>query len=294
MRVYLKASDLESSTGKQLLDLSVRIAMDGKLDLDEIKALRAWLRANESNTEIAAIGYLHDIMKRVAADGVIDRDELIELHLAVERVVPPSHRPPIVEARKKRDAVRRERLKEARRVEREKEKEDRKRLREEEFARAMRLRHSFAKVAGVTFPNDDGSERQAIIRRCKSGERLILRHEPDNEYSEFAIQVLRENGEQLGHAPEYLAERICQEFESGYQAVGFLKSVTGGTPDKPTCGVNFLTVFMAADVGRDELQAYVAATFAADGMQSPVAQMPTFALGSPRMLQPTKPWWRFW
>jgi hypothetical protein len=294
MRVYLKASDLLSSAGKQLLDLAVRIAMDGKLDLDEIKALRAWLRANESNTDIAAIGYLHDIMKRVAADGVIDRDELIELHLAVERVVPQSHRSPIVEARKKRDAVRRERLKEARRVEREKEKEDRKRLREEEVARAMRLRHSFAKVAGVTFPNDDGSERQAIIRRCKSGEPLILRHEPDNEYSEFAIQVLRENGQQLGHAPEYLAERICQELESGYQAVGFLKNVTGGTPDKPTRGVNFLAVFMAPDVGRDELQAYVADTFAADGMSFPVATMPAFTFSSPRSLQPTKPWWKFW
>jgi hypothetical protein len=294
MRVYLKASDLESDPGKQLLDLTVRIAMDGKLDLEEITALRAWLRANESNTEIAAIGYLHDIMKRVAADGVIDRDELIELHLAVERVVPPSHRPPITEARKKRDAVRRERLKETRRVEREKEKEERKRLREEEVARAMRLRHSFAKVAGVTFPNDDGSERQSIIRRCQPGERLILRHEPDNEYSEFAIQVLRENGEQLGHAPEYLAERICQELESGYQAIGFLKSVTGGTRDMPTRGVNFLAVFMAADVTRDELQAYVAETFAADGIQSLAAKMPEFALGPPRALQPTKPWWRFW
>lgn len=294
MRVYVKASDLESDAGKQLLDITVRIAMDGKLDLEEIKALRAWLRANESNTDIAAIGYLQEIMKRFAADGVIDRDELIELHLAVERVIPPSHRPPIIEARKKRDAVRRERLKEARRVEREKEKEERKRHREEEVARAMRLRHSFAKVAGVTFPNDDGSERQAIIRQCKSGERLILRHDPDNQYSEFAIQILRENDEQLGHAPEYLAERICQELESGYQAVGFLKSVTGGTQDKPTRGVNFLAVFMAADVSRDELQAYVAATFASDSIQSPGEKMREFALCPPRALQPTKPWWRFW
>jgi len=294
MRVSLTSSDLESSTGKQLLDLSVRITIDGKLDLDEIKALRAWLRDNEAHAEIAAIGYLNDIMKRVTADGVIDRDELMELHLAVERIVPPSHRPPLIEARKKRDAMRRERLKESRRVDREKEKEERKRLREEEIARTMRLRHSFAKVAGVTFPNDDGSERQAIIRRCKSGERLILRHDPDNEYSEFAIQVLRENGEQLGHAPEYLAERICQELESGYQAVGFLKSVTGGTPDKPTRGVNFLAVFLAADVGREELQAYVTETFAADGMPYPVAQMPALALSSPPTLQPKKPWWRFW
>jgi hypothetical protein len=92
MRIYLKTPDLESDAGKQLLDLTVSIAMDGKLDLDEIKALRAWLRANESNTQIAAVGYLSDIMTRIAGDGVIDRDELIELHLAVERVVPPSHR----------------------------------------------------------------------------------------------------------------------------------------------------------------------------------------------------------
>ena len=294
MRVYLKASDLESDAGKQLLDLTVRIAMDGKLDLEEIKDLRAWLRANESKTEIAAVAYLHNIMKRIAADGVIDRNEVIELHLAVERVIPPSHRPPIIDARKKRDAVRRERLKESRRVQREEEKEERKRLRQEDVARAMRLRHSFATVAGVTFPNDDGSERQAIIRRCKSGEQLNLRHDPDNEYSEFAIQVLRENGEQLGHAPEYLAERICQELESGYQVVGFLKNVTGGTQDKPTRGVNFLAVFTAADVSRDELHAYVAKTFAADGIQPPVAEIPEFALTAPRPRLPTKPWWKFW
>lgn len=294
MRVYLKQSDVKSDAGKQLLDLTVRIAMDGELDLDEIKTLRAWLLANEANTQIAAIGYLRDIMTCVAADGVIDRDELIELHLAVERVVPPSHRPPIVEARKKREAVRRERLKEARRVERERENEERKRLREEEFARKMRLRHSFAKVAGVTFPNDDGSERQAIIRRCRAGEHLILRHEPDNEYSELAIQVLRENGEQLGHAPEYLAERICQEIEAGYQAVGVIKDVTGGTRDKPTRGVNFLTVFLSGDVSREELQKYVADTFAADGVELPGGKRGDFAFSPSQARQPAKPWWKFW
>ena len=294
MRVYLKQSDVESDAGKQLLDLTVRIAMDGDLDLDEIKTLGDWLLANEANTQIAAIGYLRDIMTRVAADGVIDRDELIELHLAVERVVPPSHRPPIVEARKKREAARRERLKEARRVERKRENEERKRLREEESARKMRLRHSFAKVAGVTFPNDDGSERQTIIRRCKAGEHLILRHDPDNEYSELAIQVLRENGEQLGHAPEYLAERICQEIEAGYQAVGVIKDVTGGTWDKPTRGVNFLTVFLSGDVSREELQKYVVDTFAADGVELPGGKRDDFAFGPPQASQPAKPWWKFW
>jgi len=294
MRVYLKTSDLESEAGKQLLDLTVHIAMDGKLDLDEIKALRSWLLANASNTQIAAIGYMRDIMTRIAGDGVIDRDELIELHLAVERVVPPSHRAPIVEARKKRDAARRERLKEARKAEREKEIEERRRLREEEYHRTMRLRHTFAKVAGVTFPNDDGSERQAIIRRCKEGEYLTLRHEPDNHYSDFAIQVLRESGEQLGHAPEYLAERICQEDEAGYKAIGVIKNVTGGTPDKPNRGVNFLTVFFSRDVNRDELHKYVAETFAADGAAFPTQASGSIASSESPARRQAKAWWKFW
>jgi hypothetical protein len=264
MRVYLTTAELESDAGRQLLEIAVRIAIDGKLDIQEIKELCHWLRANESNTQIVAIAYLHAIMKRIAADGVIDRDELIELHCAVERVVPQSHRLPIIAARKKRDAARRERLREAKRIQLEREKEERRRIAAEEYARSMRLRHAFAKVAGVTYPNTDGSERQEIVKRCKSGERLILRHESDNAYSEFAVQVLRENGEQLGYVPEYLAERICQELESGYLVEGFLNRVTGGTSDRPTCGVNFLTVFRAEDVNADELQAYVAEAFAAD------------------------------
>jgi hypothetical protein len=294
MRVYLKTSDLESDAGKQLLDLAVRIAMDGKLDLDEINALRSWLRANASNTQIEAIGYLSDIIARIDGDGIIDRDELVELHLAVERVVPQSHRQPIVVARKKRDTERRERLKEARKAEREKENEERRMLREEEYNRTMRLRHAFAKVAGVTFPNDDGSERQAIIRHCKAGEYLILRHEPDNDYSEFAIQVLRQNGAQLGHAPEYLAERICQEGEAGYQAIGVIKNITGGTTDKPTRGVNFVTLFHLPDVNRDELHKYVAETFAADGAVFPRQTSGSFALHESPARRQAKAWWKFW
>jgi hypothetical protein len=265
MRVSLTKPDLATDAGKQLLELTVRIATDGKLDLSEIKELLRWLRANKENTPIAAVGYLYDIMARVAADGVIDRDELIELHLAIERVIPTAHRPLVVEARKKREGVRRERLRELRRLEKEKEQEERKRTQKDEYARQMRLRHSFAKVAGVTFPNDDGSERQVVIRRCKSGEQLVLIHDAYNQFSIFATQVLRLNGEQLGHAPEYLAERICSEIEDGYKVVGVLTNVTGGTRDKPTLGVNFAVFFVAKDVANDELQQYANCVLAARG-----------------------------
>lgn len=263
MRVFLTTPELETEAGKQLLKLTFRIATDGKLDLPEIKELRKWLRDNKSNESVAAIGYLQDIMARITADGVIDRDELLELHLAVERVIPTSHRKSVIQARKQREAARRERLREQRHVEKEKEKQERKRIREEEYARQMRLRHSFAKVAGVTFPNDDGSERQHIIRRCRRGEQLILKHDAYNEYSIFATQVLRTNGEQLGHAPEYLAERIYNELDDGYNVVGLLTDITGGSWDKPTRGVNFVVFFVATDVTNEELRHYANSVLAA-------------------------------
>jgi hypothetical protein len=294
MRVYLTNPELETPLGKQLLELTVRIASDGKLELAGIKELHKWLRSNKDNDTIVAIGYLHEIMSRITADGVIDRDELTELHLAIERVIPAAWRPPIIQARKKREAGRRERRKEARNVEREKEKEERKRSREDEYARKMRLRHAFAKVAGVTFPNDDGSERQEIIRRCKVGEHLILRHDANSQYSAFATQVLRTNGEQLGHAPEYLADRICQEVEAGYKVVGVLKDLTGGTWDQPTHGANFIVFFLAQDVTSEELQQYTNSVFALDAADEPGKAKMDFASESVPVRAPRKPWWKFW
>jgi hypothetical protein len=294
MRVFLTNPELETDEGKHLLELTVRIASDGKLELAEIKELRRWLLSNKENQRLPAIAYLHDIMSRITADGVIDRDELIELHLAIERVIPTSHRTPIVQARKKREAARRDRLREALRIEREKAKEEQKRLREDEYACKMRLRHAFAKVAGVTFPNDDGSERQRIIKNCKVGEPLVLRHDAYNEYSLFATQVLRENGEQLGHAPEYLAERICQEVESGFRSAGVLKNVTGGTSDKPTRGVNFIALFFAPDVTTEELRQYCTRVLTLEASDRAAPIEAPYDLASEQLRRPSNPWWKFW
>ncbi|HEY2785312.1 MAG TPA: hypothetical protein VGJ05_10080, partial [Fimbriiglobus sp.] len=127
-------SELETDQGKELLELVIRITSDGRLDLPELKELRKWLITNKENVSIAAIGYLRDIMNRITADKVIDQDELLELHLALERVVPNAYRTPIIQARKKREAARRERLREMRRIERVKEQEQLQRIRKEEYA----------------------------------------------------------------------------------------------------------------------------------------------------------------
>lgn len=289
MRVYLTNSELESEVGKQLLELSVRIASDGRLDREEIKELRMWLRHNKGNNQIAAVAYLDDIMTRISADGVIDRDEAMELFLAVERVIPGPKRIHIVQARKKREAAERERLKEARRIEREKALEETRRVRQEQYARAMRLHHKHAKVAGVSYRNEDGSERQSIIARCRVGERLILRHDPDNGYSPFATQVLRTNDEQIGFVPEWLAEVVCDEIESGFQVFGVIKDLTGGTRDAPTRGVNFTVFFVANDVTAVEREHYVNSVLSATSKSED-----DVALGAVTSTSTGKPWWKFW
>ena len=91
------------------------------------------------------------------------------------------------------------------------------------------------KVSGVSFENRDGSERQRIIAKCKAGDRLYLRHDPDNEYSDFAIEVHHGppgHETQIGFLEDDLASNLLNHLSAN------ILDVTGGTPDKPTRGVN--------------------------------------------------------
>jgi len=267
-KVALTAQQLDSPTGQELLRLTTQAASDGKLDLREIKELRRWLRDNQNNASIPAITYLNDIMTRVAADGVIDRDELIELHLAIERVIPTTHRADAKQARKVRESAARERVREKQRAEKALEKaqlrDDRQNQRAEEEKIRNRLQHDFAKVSGVTFPNSNGVERQSIIRNCRSGDRLILQHDPDNPYSDYATKMMWEKRgifgrsfHQIGNAPEYLAERLCAASWTGKQIDAFVANTTGGTRDKPTRGVNFVVIISENEVPDAERQRYI-------------------------------------
>lgn len=261
MRVYLSSAELATDSGKSLLELATRIVADGMIDLEEIKELRKWLKTNHEQSSANSIGYLAEMMNRITADSVIDRDELFELHRAIERVIPATHRTAGVQARKKREADRKQRIKEQREVEKKQQAElataQREReLKEYEAANRKTIRHEFAKVAGVTFQNEDGTERQDVLRFCNPGEQLILVRDIDNDFSCNAVEVRRLNGLQLGYAPEYLAERICDEMEDDKNVHGILKQITGGTFAKPTRGANFVTMFVGKDVTQQELYGY--------------------------------------
>lgn len=261
MRVYLTQPELETDIGKELLQLCLEITRDGKIDLSEIKALRKWLRSHEGNTTVAAIAYLSEIMNRITADNVISRDELTELHLAVERVVPAAVRTAASQARRNRDAKKKELKREQQRVEKERAKEERVRRQEEEYAHSMRIRHKISKVAGVTYLNSDGTDRQKIVSKCRRGEQLILKHDPLNEHSDCAIEVRRTTGQQLGYVPEWLAQEIRTTIDSGYRVLAVVKEITGGDGEDSYFGANFIVLYIQMDVTDEEVTAYANALF---------------------------------
>lgn len=267
-KATLTPEQIATPPGKELLDLTVGMAMDGRLELEEIKALRRWLRANDGANAVPAVGYLNEIMTRIAADGKIDRDELVELHVAIEKVIPSPFREQVKEARKLREAAARERVREQARAEKAAEKarlrDERERAKAEENRLKNRLRHEFAKVAGVTFQNDDGSQRQEIIAKCRRGDPLALKHDAENPFSVCATTILRESRgifgrklQQCGYAPEYLAEKICAASWTNVATHAVVMEVTGGTADRPTRGMNFALIYSAEDVTDEERIAYI-------------------------------------
>jgi HIRAN domain len=73
------------------------------------------------------------------------------------------------------------------------------------------VRHFFASVAGESYPNDDGSDRQTPIASCRVDEPLILDAEPDNPEDENAIRVLRLDGKQISYIERDMAARLVEE-----------------------------------------------------------------------------------
>jgi single-stranded-DNA-specific exonuclease len=85
------------------------------------------------------------------------------------------------------------------------------------------------RIAGVTHSNRDGTKRQALIARCKAGESLTLRREPENPYDEGAIAVHRSTGEQLGYMPGG-DTRLASWMDSGGEVSARIVNIDGGLP----------------------------------------------------------------
>jgi tetratricopeptide (TPR) repeat protein len=80
---------------------------------------------------------------------------------------------------------------------------------------------------GVSFLNDDKSSRQTLVARCRSGDRLVLRAEPENPYDRHAVAVLNESGQQLGYLPS--DARDSSALLRGEPINACVKGVIGGS-----------------------------------------------------------------
>src|SRR5262249_21740741 len=94
-----------------------------------------------------------------------------------------------------------------------------------------------SKVVGVTFANDDGSDRQTIIRRfCRAGKSLEVRPEPENPHSSNAIGLWVKGRRfivlpaqyQIGHINDELVGELRQDLDQGCQISVRILNVTGG------------------------------------------------------------------
>jgi hypothetical protein len=80
-------------------------------------------------------------------------------------------------------------------------------------------------VTGPTKKNPDGINRQKIIRKCKSGEEVMLVREPDNPYDGDAIAVFRESGEQIGYISKKHNKGLAKHLDKGGPYYAFVDKI---------------------------------------------------------------------
>lgn len=111
------------------------------------------------------------------------------------------------------------------------------------------VRTIHTKIRGVTKQNDDGVDRQSIIRQsCASGDALYLEREPDNPVDHNAIKIRRivcidapdkpSLAQQLGYVSRELAEDLAPRMDKhGHVLMARILTVTE-SEDGNIVGVN--------------------------------------------------------
>ncbi len=92
-------------------------------------------------------------------------------------------------------------------------------------------------VVGESYDNDDGTSRQKIIRRCKAGDQIVLRREPDNPYDPNAIAVTTAAGEQIGYLSRDNAEWVPDALEKAERTTVVIKSISAAEGAPKLLGV---------------------------------------------------------
>jgi hypothetical protein len=119
------------------------------------------------------------------------------------------------------------------------------------------VRHFYTKVAGVTYKNDDGSDRQDILSTCSPLKKLRLEHEDNNPHDPNAIRVCTEEGRQIGHLFRDVASDVWWRMQHNFTYAAVSANLTGGTKEYPQLGMNIILLVGRPRVSQEEMQAYL-------------------------------------
>lgn len=84
-----------------------------------------------------------------------------------------------------------------------------------------------SKVAGISHDNPDGVNRQKIIEKCRVGETVLLKREPQNAYDKHAILITTSKNIAIGYIPSG-DTRLAHHIDSGGNTEAKIISITGG------------------------------------------------------------------
>lgn len=96
------------------------------------------------------------------------------------------------------------------------------------------------RVTGVTFTNEDGSSRRAIIESMSEADTICLERDPYNQYDSNAVKVCVAKGGrnlQIGYLDKNLAAQISPKIRRGAQ---FPTTIVGCGiyNDRPYCEID--------------------------------------------------------
>lgn len=117
--------------------------------------------------------------------------------------------------------------------------------------------HFYEKVVGVTFTNDDGTDRQEILSTCSPLQTLRLEHEDNNPQDSNAIRVCTEDGRQIGHLFRGVASNVWRQMQRNFTFAAISLDISGGTKNRPTLGMNILLLVGQPGVSQQEIQTYL-------------------------------------
>jgi len=205
---------------------------DGILTDEEISELRTWLETNRSS-DLPAIPFLVETVERILADGIVTTEERKELYSAIEKVLPPEARREATTQRRAVEAEEKQRGREQRDAVRQQQDAE-KQLRIEENDRQRPLQRANFMVAGVHYEG-----RPEVIREyAQEFDTVYVKRDTQNKFSRNAIEVLLQNGMQIGFVPEDDAPDLAPLLDKGCPHVAYItKMLTGGRVPIPVVQV---------------------------------------------------------